>query len=117
MGDSLNGSLFAVILVANHQIDLQDDTRATGQVWAHRYAQTRTDGFIDQLIRYDDRYERVDGRWLFAHRRHRLWYGAAHERSPLAQDAANWPRSQIGVGDIPLADPVFSEWWRDRSDG
>ncbi len=117
MGDSLNGSLFAVILVANHQIDLQDDTRATGQVWAHCYAQTRTDGFIDQLIRYDDRYERVDGRWLFAHRRHRLWYGAAHERSPLAQDAANWPRSQIGVGDIPLADPVFSEWWRDRSDG
>ncbi|WP_292991711.1 nuclear transport factor 2 family protein [Mycobacterium sp.] len=117
MAESMNGSLFAVILVANHQIDLQDETSATGRVWAHCYAQTRADGFIDQLIRYEDRYQRVDGRWLFAHRRHRLWYGTRHERSPFAQDAANWPRSQIGVGDIPLADPVFSDWWRSRADG
>ena len=112
MAESMSGSLFAVILVANHLIEFQDDDRATGQVWAHCYAQTRVDGFVDQLIRYDDRYERVDGRWLFAHRRHRLWYGARHERSPLAQPAADWPASQTGVGDIPLDDPVFADWWR-----
>lgn len=112
MTDSLDGSLFAVILVANHLIELQDDAHATGQVWAHCHAQTRSDGFLDQLIRYDDTYEKVDGRWLFAHRRHRLWYGAARERSPLVQPPANWPRSQIGVGDIPLADPEFAAWWK-----
>ncbi|OBF24895.1 hypothetical protein A5727_06355 [Mycobacterium sp. ACS4331] len=112
MADSLEGSLFAVILVANHLIDLHDDTHATGQVWAHCYAQARSEGFLDQLIRYDDRYEKVDGRWLFAHRRHRLWYGAAHTPSPLEQPAAQWPRRQIGVGDIPLADPEFAAWWR-----
>ncbi|BBX18057.1 hypothetical protein CRI77_15055 [Mycolicibacterium duvalii] len=112
MADSLTGSLFAVILVANHLIDLQDESHGTGQVWAHCYAQTRADGFLEQLIRYEDRYEKLGGRWLFAHRRHRLWYGTAHERSPLAQPVANWPRSQVGVGDIPLADPEFAAWWR-----
>jgi hypothetical protein len=114
MTDTLSDSLFAVILVANHLIELADDTHATGQVWAHCHAQTRTAGFLDQLIRYDDIYESVDGCWLFAHRRHRLWYGAAHERSPLDQPPANWPRSQIGVGDIPLADPQFAAWWSSR---
>ncbi|MDG4669144.1 nuclear transport factor 2 family protein [Mycobacterium sp. 236(2023)] len=111
MADSLGDSLFAVILVANHLIDVHDDMHATGQVWAHCYAQTRSDGFLDQLIRYDDTYAKVDGRWLFAHRRHRLWYGVVHDRSPLTQPPANWPRSQIGVGDIPLADPEFNAWW------
>lgn len=111
-GESLQDSLVAVILVANHLIDMQDEDHATGQVWAHCYAQTRTDGFLDQLIRYDDRYERVGAHWLFVHRRHRLWYGTAHSESPLAQPAAQWPRSQIGVGDIPLADSGFAEWWR-----
>ena len=112
MTDSLTGSLFAVILVANHLIDLHDDSHGSGQVWAHCYAHTRADGFVDQLIRYEDRYEKRDGRWLFNHRRHRLWYGASHTRSPLAQPAANWPASQVGVGDIPLADPEFLAWWR-----
>ena len=112
MTDSLTGSLFAVILVANHLIDLHDESHGSGQVWAHCYAHTRADGFVDQLIRYEDRYEKLDGRWLFNHRRHRLWYGASHTRSPLAQPAANWPASQVGVGDIPLADAEFLAWWR-----
>lgn len=117
MAQSLESSLFAVILVANHYVELHDDTHATGQVWARCYAQTRTDGFLDQLIRYDDHYERVDGRWLFTRRRHRLWYGAAHQSSPLEQPAAEWPRSQVGVGDLPLADPTFSAWWQGRTGG
>ncbi|BBY21969.1 nuclear transport factor 2 family protein [Mycobacterium stomatepiae] len=116
MRDSLGDSILAVILVTNHLIDLQDEGHATGQVWAHCYAQTGAAGFVDQLIRYEDRYERVGGRWLFAHRRHRLWYGVAHDRSPLTQRAADWPRSQVGVGDIPLADPKFAEWWRGQAD-
>lgn len=101
MVDSMTGSLFAVILVANHLVEFDDDVRARGQVWAHCYAQERADGFLDQLIKYEDTYEQVAGRWLFVQRRHRLWYGAAHARSPLEQNAADWPRSQIGVGDLP----------------
>lgn len=115
MARSLDGSLFAVILVANHVIDIESAERARGQVWAHCYAHTRSDGFVEQLIRYEDRYERHEGRWLFLRRKHRLWYGVGHRDSPLRQPAANWPESQVGVGDLPLADPVFRAWWETRS--
>ncbi|MED5810861.1 nuclear transport factor 2 family protein [Mycolicibacterium sp. 050232] len=115
MSASLDGTVFAVILVANHLIEFDGADIATGEVWAHCYAQTLSDGFIDQLIKYQDRYERIDGKWLFAHRRHRLWYGAAHGRSPLAQPAANWPAGQVGVGDVALSDPTFVQWWRKES--
>lgn len=115
MARSLDGSLFAVILVANHIIDIESAERARGQVWAHCYAHTRSDGFVEQLIRYEDRYERHEGRWLFLRRKHRLWYGVGHRDSPLRQPAANWPESQVGVGDLPLADPVFRAWWETRS--
>jgi hypothetical protein len=115
MTRSLDGSVFAVILVANHIIEFEGSERASGQVWALCYAHTQADGFIEQLIKYEDRYERHDGRWLFLHRKHRLWYGVGHRESPLRQPAANWPESQVGVGDIPLADPVFCDWWEKRS--
>lgn len=115
MARSLDDSVFAVILVANHIIEFEGPEKARGQVWAHCYAHTQADGFIEQLIKYEDRYERHDGRWLFLHRKHRLWYGVGHRDSPLRQPAANWPQSQVGVGDLPLADPVFRDWWEKRS--
>ncbi len=121
MFDSLDAGVFAVILVANHLVELDTEDRAHGQVWAQCFAQTHADGFVEQLIKYEDRYERCGGRWLFLHRRHRLFYGVRHEKSPLTQEAASWPRNQTGVGDLPLADPVFTAWWRSnaatRTDG
>jgi hypothetical protein len=117
MGETMASSILAVILVANHLVDLDNSgpDRAHGQVWARCYAQDDAGDFVEQLIRYDDAYERVDGRWLFLHRRHRLWFGTAVERSPLAQAPANWPESQVGVGDLPLSDPVFAAWHTRRT--
>ncbi len=112
MGQSLQDSVFAVILVANHLIEFDGADEAHGEVWAHCFAQTRDGGFVEQIIRYDDRYECHDGRWLFLHRKHRLWYGVNRE-SPLTQRPANWPASQIGVGDIPLSDSRFRSWWNE----
>jgi hypothetical protein len=112
MSHSVDASVFAVILVANHLIELDAVDRAHGQVWAQCFAQTHADGFIEQLIKYEDSYEYYDGHWLFLHRRHRLCYGVSRQTSPLTQQAAEWPRNQTGVGDLPLADPVFAAWWR-----
>lgn len=114
MEQRLQDSFFAVILVANHLIDLAGDEQARGQVWAHCFAQNPVDGFVEQLIKYEDRYECYGGRWLFLHRRHRLWYGVSHRESPLEQPAANWPTRQIGVGDIPLSNSIFRDWWESR---
>lgn len=112
MTQSIEQSVFAVILVANHLIDIDSDSRASGEVWAHCFAQTEREGFVEQLIKYEDRYELYESRWLFRHRRHRLWFGVANSVSPLQQSAAHWPVRQVGVGDVPLADPVFESWWR-----
>lgn len=114
MADSLRTSVFAVILVANHLIDLVDADHAHGEVWARCYAQAEPEGFVEQLIRYVDDYERVDGRWTFVRRRHRLWLGASVEPTPFDQQPADWPASQVGVGDVPLADPVFRAWYEAR---
>src|SRR6185437_11566943 len=45
MSQSLDTSVFAVILVANHLIELDGDDRGRGQVWAQCFAQTHADGF------------------------------------------------------------------------
>ncbi|QLL10085.1 nuclear transport factor 2 family protein [Mycobacterium vicinigordonae] len=117
MSQGLEASVFAVILVANHLIELDDEAQAHGQVWAQCFAQTRAEGFVEQVIKYEDRYQRHQGRWCFLHRRHRLHYGFARIASPLTQQAADWPQRQIGVGDVPLADPEFASWWTQTHSG
>lgn len=104
---------FGVILVANHLVEFDDDHHAHGEVWARCYAQNDS-GYYTQLIRYLDRYVDcgADGDepdWRFANRKHHLWFGEA-QPSPLAQPPANWPESQVGVGNIPLADPAVLAW-------
>jgi hypothetical protein len=62
--------------VHNHLIALQDDTHAEGEVYVTAYhrlhsLQENGSGGFNELIeglRYLDRYQKVDGRWLFARR-------------------------------------------------
>lgn len=104
----------AVLLVANHLVDFEDSDNATGTVWAHGFIDDHHDGFIQQLIKYDDRYVREEGEWRFTRRRHFLWLGWKHgEPSPLTQAPAVWPERQIGVGSIPYDDPAWQEFWAD----
>jgi hypothetical protein len=114
--ESLAGSHMAVVLVTNHRIDVQSADVAIGEVWARCYAQSLGDGYVEQLLKYEDRYERYDGAWRFLFRRHRLWFGVAPRPSPLAQSEAHWPEHQTGVGDVPFENPAFVEWWRARRD-
>jgi SnoaL-like domain len=112
MRETLESSILAVILVANHLIDFDGPDEAHGQVWARCYVQNDPGEFVEQLIKYEDTYERIEGRWTFLRRGHRLWFGAAVADSPLDQPPANWPEHQVGVGDVPLADPAFTAWYR-----
>ncbi len=102
----------AVLLVANHLVDFDDADNATGTVWTHGFIDDNDAGFIQQLIKYDDRYVRVDGEWRFTRRKHFLWLGWKHdEAAPLAQTPANWPERQIGLGSVPYDDPAWQEFW------
>lgn len=59
------GARFIRHFVATHQIDVVDRETATGRA----YYAVLTDRGLDHWGRYIDAYRRVDGRWLFAHRR------------------------------------------------
>lgn len=104
----------AVLLVANHLIDFDDPDNAKGTVWCHGHIDDHQEGWIEQLIKYEDRYVRRDGVWLFARRRHLLWYGMATLASPLGQEPADWPKRQVGRGSIPYDDPSWQQFWVDR---
>ena len=113
--ESLGEIGVAVLLVANHLVEFDDADNANGTVWTHGFIDDHDEGFIQQLIKYDDRYVRLDGEWRFTRRRHFLWLGWRHgEAAPLAQDPANWPERQIGLGSIPYDDPAWQEFWRER---
>ncbi len=120
---SLSQIGMAVLLVANHLIEFDRQTggpepsgsrgpTARGTVWAHGFIDDGNEGFIQQLIKYEDRYIRVDGVWKFTSRRHLLWLGWRHdEPDPLAQAAADWPDRQVGLGSIPYDDERWQEFW------
>ena len=105
----------AVLMVTNHLIDFDSRERAHGSVWCHAHVDDHREGFIEQLVKYDDRYVLSDGRWLFARRRHLLWHGVARRPSPLDQPPANWPERQVGRGSIPYDDPAWKSFWHNRS--
>ncbi len=104
----------AVLMVTNHLIDFDDSLHAHGSVWCHAHVDDRAEGFIEQLIKYDDRYVFIGGRWLFARRRHLLWYGVATNNAPLDQPPADWPTRQVGKGSIPYDDPSWQAFWSSR---
>ena len=120
--ESLSEIGIAVLLVANHLIEFDqgsagdsigsDAPTARGTVWAHGFIDDGAEGLIQQLIKYEDRYVRIEGIWKFTRRRHLLWLGWRHdEPDPLAQEPANWPKKQIGLGSIPYDDEHWQEFW------
>jgi hypothetical protein len=90
----------SVMLVANHVIDFDDEEHAHGIVYAIAEA-TMPEGWVRQAIQYHDSYELRDDRWLFARRKHLLWYGVVLPYNPMDQPPAEWPKSQIGRGTAP----------------
>jgi hypothetical protein len=89
-----------VMQVANHVIDFDDDDHARGVVCGIAEV-SRPEGWVRQAIRYEDRYEQRQGRWLFVRRKHLLWYGVVLPYHPLQQEPAEWPKRQVGRGTVP----------------
>ena len=103
----------SILFVGNHVIDFDDDERASGIVYCAAQIQNG-ERWIRQAIRYDDRYVLRDGAWLFARRKHLLWYGVEEPRNPLLQPPAEWPRSHTGRGTLPESLDTWQRFWQDR---
>lgn len=109
--DAQMGSLGRVILmVGNHVIDVSDQDNATGVVSCRGEIEDVEGKWIIHQIQYHDTYRRVNGRWLFARRRHLLWYGHDMANPPVGLPDANWPRSQTGKGELPECIETWQTW-------
>ena len=110
--DTMRELEFAVILITNHRIMFLNEREASGEVWARCYAQNKTEGYYEQIIKYTDQYELSKPQnlnkenWKFKHRRHNLWFGQSKD-SPLTLPPADWPKGNIGLGREPLSDEVI----------
>jgi ketosteroid isomerase-like protein len=100
----------SILCVSNHVIDFDDDDHARGVVYCTGEIQ-EGERWIRQAIRYDDTYERRSGRWYFARRKHRLFYGIEEPRNPLRQPPADWPRSHTGRGTLPGSLESWRRFW------
>jgi hypothetical protein len=101
-----------ILLVGNHVIDVLDDDHATGIVSCRAEIEMGEE-WVVQAIQYHDTYERRDGRWQFARRRHLLFYGADMLKRPIGLPPAHWPESAVGKGELPEA----LDTWQDFYDG
>ncbi|MFE3201567.1 nuclear transport factor 2 family protein [Embleya sp. NPDC055664] len=97
-----------ILNVGTHVIDLLDADHATGHVYCKGEIQEGP-RWLHQAILYRDVYERRDGTWYFARRRHDLWYGANVGANPAGLPPANWPERSYGSGTVP----GIWETWRE----
>lgn len=99
----------SILQVSNQVIDVHDHDHASGIVTTR--AELELDGaWVIQLIEYHDTYACRDGHWLFVRRKHRLWYGAPFDTSPIGLPPAQWPASAVGSGDLPDALDTWTTW-------
>jgi hypothetical protein len=110
---SLRAVGLSILNVGTQVIELEDDDHAHGFVYCH--AQVVQQGrWIVQAVQYQDRYERSDGHWLFARRKHLLFYGAEFGRNPIDLPPSGWPEFGTGKGSVPESFESWQRFWAPR---
>lgn len=93
--------------VTTHAIVFDGPNAAHGRVQCIAQME-REEGLIEQAVLYEDDYVRRGEGWLFASRRHRLWFGKLRADDPLQQRKSTWPLEQTGRG--TLAEDLQRLW-------
>ena len=114
-GDGLKKIGVSMLFVGNHLIELDADNpdKATGTVYCRARIEATPDShrMVEHAIQYSDWYERRDGRWYFARRKHELFWGVELTERPLDQPDANWPAKQVGTGTVPYRYESWTDFW------
>jgi 3-phenylpropionate/cinnamic acid dioxygenase small subunit len=76
--------------IVGHRIELLSADRATGAVYC-RAEHEVGDRWIVIAIRYDDEYQKIDGKWYFARRKDKHWYEADLVARPQDVAFSGWP--------------------------
>lgn len=96
----------SVHLICGHQFDLTDADHATGSVYCRAEHEDGT-GWYVIAMRYEDVYERRNGKWFFVRRREHPWYSVDVTERP-GPDFIRWP----GDVDLRAAMPQRMDSWR-----
>ena len=110
MSETLRDVGVSVLNIGTHAIALDAADHAHGFVYCH--GQVVQEGkWVIQAIQYQDRYERVDGHWLFERRKHLLFYGAHFGVNPLDVPKSGWPELTTGRGSVPESFESWQKFW------
>jgi ketosteroid isomerase-like protein len=93
------------------ELDAEDSDRARGVVYC-RAEHECGPLWIVATLQYWDRYERRDGRWLFAHRRLRAFYVADVLERPTGPDRVKHQLTDVGLLGRPEVPEAWPSWER-----
>ena len=96
--------------IGNHVIEIDDDNHAHGIVYCS-VEQELLPHWTITAIQYWDKYERVDGRWLFAERHGMSLYTTPWESSPVGPLRNRPPGRAPSEGSLPYAYPTWGKFW------
>lgn len=97
-------------VTGNHVIEFDDADRARGLVYSRNEHETG-DAWVAMTMMYWDRYERIDGRWLFRRRLPLYWYAADLRTPPLGPRKMRWPDREPYEGGWSEFWPSWREFW------
>jgi SnoaL-like domain len=99
--------------IGTHQVDLIDDTTASGICLNRSWSGTPEAGFTDIMVVYFDTYRKTDGCWGFVHRRETL-----HDMvpGPVRSEPLAVPGSTLR-GAIPRAWDYWDRWKERKAEG
>jgi ketosteroid isomerase-like protein len=99
----------SIHLVCGHQFEFMDADHATGSVYC-RAEHEDGDGWYVITMRYDDVYERRQGRWFFVKRREHPWYSVDVTERP-GPDFVRWPPDVALRAAMPHRMPTWRAFW------
>ncbi|MFK7897647.1 MAG: nuclear transport factor 2 family protein [Myxococcota bacterium] len=97
-------------VTGNHIIEFEDEETARGLVYSRNEHETG-DEWIIMTMMYWDRYERVEGRWLFRRRLPLYWYATDLNKPPIGANKMRWPGQDPYEGGFAAFFPSWRRFW------
>jgi ketosteroid isomerase-like protein len=99
----------SIHFICGHVVDFVDDDHATGLVYS-RAEHEDGGGWYVMAMRYEDVYERRDGRWFFVRRTEHPWYAVDILDRP-ADPYIRWPGHPGMAATLPERFGTWAAFW------
>jgi len=99
-------------VTGNHVIEFDAPDHARGLVYSRNEHETGDEWVIMTML-YWDRYERIDGAWLFRRRLPLYWYATDLNAPPIGANKMRWPDRAPYEGGYAQFFPSWERFWSD----